>query len=1439
MFFADTRINSWLTRFVFGRRVSPLACFLFLVGPFHVAVSAVQTFNYCDGYDVAKLYADDITVRFGNNVPVGNVGFRVAINRSTDFGYTEYRAYSDGHANTVTASAITFGQPLSLYGQSGTYDIVEVFGFEATFSGSATIVNASSMSCPHGWDEVHVPLTVSIGARTSSGYTKPHDDKVGGDDCGAGGDTAPQMAVYTAHAMLASLNIHDTPLRYKPPRGPMIDFTVTYNQRDAQQPTSFSYSNLGPQWTFNWLSYVIDDPSSPAANASVYVSGGGTESYSGFDPSSQSYQTDPQSHARLVRTSASTYEKRFPDGSKQIFELSDGSTSYPRRIFMTESVDPTGNAATIGYDTAFRVITIADALGQISTISYELPGDPLKITKIVEPFPTGRVATFSYNVNGQLTSITDEAGIRSVFTYAADGSNFITSLQTPYGTSNFTTGQSSEGRWIEMIDPLGGKERVEYRNKTSEINASDSSAPPGMTNSGLDVANTFYWNKKAIEIYPPVDGKYDCAKARMIHWTVDSTGVASGIRASEKSPLENRIWYSYAGQSDTNHMPISAEPIQMARITGDGMTQALAYQYDDLGNLTKVTDLLGRVLSYAYDNNNIDLLEIRQRTGVANELLHKYTYNSQHEPLTDTDAAGQTTTLTYNDSGQLLNRKNARNETNTFEYGDGAPGRPLGYLTSVTGPPSNGISAVTRFTYDSANRVRTVTDPDSYVIVTDYDHLDRPTQITFPDGTTRQFQYAQDFGQGSTTILNLTKSKDRRGLWTTRHYNSNRQMDSITDPQNRTTRFGWCSCGSLTSITDPKNQVTTFNRDLQGRVYQKVFADSSAISYLYDGQTTPNTPGASSRLKSVTDAKNQRTNYSYFADDNIQQITYTNTSGQPLSPPTPSVSFTYDSNYNRVRTMADGTGTTTYGYSPITFPPALGAGQLISIDGPLLNDTINFTYDELGRIIGRSINGTANSSSWSFDSLGRISSIVNKLGAFTNAYVGVTDRLDKVTYPGGTTANYLYFPNAQDKRLQQIKYLTSKSAIISQFDYTYDEEGQILAWTKNYSGLNPAPRRFDLSFDNADQLIAASLKNGSTNALIKQYSYGYDFASNRTSELIGTTTATSTPNIVNQMVSQSGGTNRTLSYDANGNLINDGSKRTFEWDAANRLSAINYTGTHNRTEFSYDGLSRMFKIVEKNGIKVSSTRKFIWCGLERCEYRDDKDAVTLRVYPQGEYGGATPYYYTRDHLGSIREMLKSDGNVVGRYDYDPYGRSTTLKNTVPDFNFTGLYRHSASNLDFAVYRAYDPDLGRWLSRDPIKDAELREGVNLYGYVGNDPSDGVDPLGLWKAYGNWCGPDWTGGRRDVFNRHRLGFYSPPIDGLDAACVKHDICYYKCRRAHPCNRGDRSSCFRNCDRQLTSAAYAVGGFWGNVIGTAIDRPGKRDADENDPSCSCDKK
>ncbi len=204
---------------------------------------------------------------------------------------------------------------------------------------------------------------------------------------------------------------------------------------------------------------------------------------------------------------------------------------------------------------------------------------------------------------------------------------------------------------------------------------------------------------------------------------------------------------------------------------------------------------------------------------------------------------------------------------------------------------------------------------------------------------------------------------------------------------------------------------------------------------------------------------------------------------------------------------------------------------------------------------------------------------------------------------------------------------------------------------------------------------------------------------------------------------------RTIASDLNGNLANVTSAtytKTYEWDAVNRLTAIN--GPTNRSEFTYDGFGRRVKILEKqNGVPVT-TNYYLWCGTELCEQRNSTGGtVTKRFFQRGEQISGTNYFFTRDHLGSVREMTDSAAAVQARYDYDPYGRRTKISGALDaDFGFTGHYTHAASGLCLALFRAYGADTGRWLNRDPI--GELG-GLNLYGYVGNNPINYFDPLGL--------------------------------------------------------------------------------------------------------------
>jgi RHS repeat-associated protein len=151
---------------------------------------------------------------------------------------------------------------------------------------------------------------------------------------------------------------------------------------------------------------------------------------------------------------------------------------------------------------------------------------------------------------------------------------------------------------------------------------------------------------------------------------------------------------------------------------------------------------------------------------------------------------------------------------------------------------------------------------------------------------------------------------------------------------------------------------------------------------------------------------------------------------------------------------------------------------------------------------------------------------------------------------------------------------------------------------------------------------------------------------------------------------------------------------------------------------------------------TSTPKNRVW-GFEnkapgRISSEPDLSAETATGSVQFSYETASGrgYYYTRDHLGSVREMCSSTGTITSRMAYDPYGRTTIVSGTIlPTKQYAGMYMHQPSGLYLTkggTERPYDSGTGRWLSRDPSSEGG---GINLYGYVGDDPVKLTDPFGL--------------------------------------------------------------------------------------------------------------
>jgi RHS repeat-associated protein len=204
----------------------------------------------------------------------------------------------------------------------------------------------------------------------------------------------------------------------------------------------------------------------------------------------------------------------------------------------------------------------------------------------------------------------------------------------------------------------------------------------------------------------------------------------------------------------------------------------------------------------------------------------------------------------------------------------------------------------------------------------------------------------------------------------------------------------------------------------------------------------------------------------------------------------------------------------------------------------------------------------------------------------------------------------------------------------------------------------------------------------------------------------------------------SAGATKTFTYDANGNMTSDGT-RTFEWDARNQLVAVS-VGT-DRSEFTYDGDKRRVRVVEKENSIVESDTRLIWCRTMICEGRDaDGATVTRRSFSQGEQATGTTRFFVGDRLGSLDAVTDTSGALSTRYAFDPWGRRTVASGTdITNVGYAGHRWQSASSLSLTLYRAYDAELGRWMSEDP---AGREDGPNLYLYAVNQPTRRIDPLG---------------------------------------------------------------------------------------------------------------
>ncbi len=396
-----------------------------------------------------------------------------------------------------------------------------------------------------------------------------------------------------------------------------------------------------------------------------------------------------------------------------------------------------------------------------------------------------------------------------------------------------------------------------------------------------------------------------------------------------------------------------------------------------------------------------------------------------------------------------------------------------------------------------------------------------------------------------------------------------------------------------------------------------------------------------------------------------------------------------------------------------------GGTLTYSYDGPLVTDTISAgtvagtvsrTYDPNFRVTSLSVNSSPVTFQYDTDNL------LTQAGDLTLTRDPQNGLLTGTTLGSVTdTRGYNGFGE-----LTSYSAAYSGSPLFAQ-QYTRDKLGRITDKIETIGGTTVT---FIYGYDDADRLKEVK-QNGTTIA-----TYTYDSNSNR----LTAPGLSTTPTYDNQdRLTQYGTT--TYTYTANGELLTKatgGQTTAYEYDELGNLVGATLPGG-TQIEYIIDGNNRRI------GKKVNGTlvQGFLYQdGLNLIAELDGSNTVISRfVYgthinvPDYMNKGGQTYRIITDQRGSPRLVINiADGTIAQRMDFDKFGN--VLLDTNPGFQpfgfAGGLYDRDTKLVRFGV-RDYDSDTGRWTVKDPIRFAG--GDTNLYGYVGNDPVNRIDPLGF--------------------------------------------------------------------------------------------------------------
>ena len=555
----------------------------------------------------------------------------------------------------------------------------------------------------------------------------------------------------------------------------------------------------------------------------------------------------------------------------------------------------------------------------------------------------------------------------------------------------------------------------------------------------------------------------------------------------------------------------------------------LVYSFDGTGRLTGEADRNGNAIAFAYTNG--DLTGISDTVGRALSL----TYDANHHLRTLADPTGRTLTYAYDASGRLATVTDVRGGLTTYGYD------PSGRLATIT--DQNGHVLVTN-TYDASGRVIDQANARGYHTTFAWDSVAQTCTVTDPRGGTTVDTYS-----GPT----LVSRRDALGDVTSYGYDGSFDRTSITDPRGNTTTMTYDGQGNLLTRTAPvplsyvegwtynslneplshqdgRGNTTTYTYDAAGnlRTVTGPAPTSSVTTYTYD-------PSGNGLLVSVSDPRGKTTTYGYDAQANRNRIT------SPLGEVT---TMTFDG-AGRMLTAVDPRGNATGG-NPAQYTTTFGydaADDMTSSTDPL-GHAATATYDPAGNQTGVT-DPNSHATGYGYDAGNHLTSVTDAAGHMTGYTYDSVGNLVSRTDANNHTTTYTY------DLARRLTATSDPAGHVS--SVSYDPAGNVATSTD----ANGATTTY--AYDALNRPIGTTYADPSTPAV----TFGYDPNGNRTSMTDGAGTETDAYDTLNRLTGTTRGADAFgYTFDAAGNLLTrmypDGSVTTYTYDDDGRLASATF-----------------------------------------------------------------------------------------------------------------------------------------------------------------------------------------------------------------------------------------------------------------------------------------